>query len=329
MEELKDSFLQCRNITMKKGSFTLSDITFSLPSGYILGVIGRNGVGKTTLLRTLLGSYRLVPPYGGKSKNFSEDAAFQASGDILLNHISIKEDVAGYKQQTAFVLNDTPFFFYMSAKDCGKVYKKYYKDFSSEKYFDCLNSFKVPISSTIGKLSKGEQIKQQLAFALSYPAKLYILDEPAANLDTEFREIFYQHLRTLTADGTKSIIYVSHLVDDLEHLADYILWLGAETKKDSEKTGIQKYFGSMEDLREEFQLIETDSEEAAKIKRESIVGIWKRENHQEMLVRLKRNELPEHLKRISRYASLKEIMYYTEKGEIENETALFGIMDGK
>ena len=217
----------------------------------------------------------------------------------------------------------------MSAKDCERVYRKYYRDFNREKYFDCLNTFQVPISSPIGKMSKGEQIKQQLAFALSYPAKLYILDEPAANLDTEFREMFYQNLRTLTADGTKSIIYVSHLVDDLEYLADYILWIGTETRKDSEKTGIQRYFGSMEDLREEFQLVEADSKEAAEIRGESVVGIWKRENHQEMLVRLQRNELPKHLKRISRYASLKEIMYYTEKGDGKNETALSGIMDRK
>lgn len=156
---------------------------------------------------------------------------------------------------------------------------------------------------------------------------MYLLDEPTGNLDVEFRETFYQYIRGLTADSSKGIIFASHLVEELEQLADYILWMGAKEEKDSLKMGKQRYFGSMEDLREHFQLVEANQEEASEIDRETIVGVRERENHQEMLVQIRREKLSEPLRRISRYATLKEIMYYIEKGEKERETDFFGTMD--
>lgn len=201
--------LECCNLSKTKDDFLLSDINFSLPAGYVLGVIGRNGVGK---------------------------------------------------------------------------------------------------------LSKGQQIKQQLAFALSYKAKLYVLDEPAANLDVEFREMFYRYVRQMTEDGSSSVICVSHLVDELEQMADYILWL-QEEKTDSETScGLQKYFGEMDALKEQFQLMEISESELSGIPREDIVGSRMAEHHQELMVRISRDSLTRELQNVSRYPTLKELMYYVEKG---------------
>lgn len=346
--DVPDVLLKCTNLIKQKGDFCLCEIDFELPSGYILGVIGRNGSGKTTLTRLLLGSYQI-----GEHK--VNKTSLSEQGNITLNGISSRQDIVAYKKQIAYVLNETPFPEMADAMGVAKVYGHYYDGFDVEKYKGFLKEFEVPEKVVIKKLSKGQQIRQQLAFALSYKAKLYILDEPAANLDVEFRDTFYQYVRQMTEDGMASVIYVSHLVDELEQLADYILWIKAtqpenvctlsEKQTNISKCGIQKYFGTVDDLREQFQLMEISQAELravtdsvakkvsavtpSAISPEAIIGMRERENHQEMLLQIDRNELPDELKKVSRYASLKEIMYYIEKGVVRDETGNVGNMDGK
>lgn len=326
MKQVEQPLLQCIHISKQKGEFVLSDIDFSLEPGYVLGVIGRNGTGKSTLLRTLLGSYHLTSIEQKKhayvqsaAKNTKEEQNIVeqeiAEGDIVLQGISINIDMLRYKEQIAYVLNDTPFPLGIHARDCGNYYGKYYQSFDNAKYEGLLKEFEVPEKVLIKNLSKGQQIKQQLAFALSYEAKLYIMDEPTGNLDVEFREKFYQYIRNLMQDGTKGVIYASHLVDELECIADYILWISTTKESDSKKTGRKRYFGSREELTKEFQLVEAAREEVMEIPEESIIGMRMRENHQEMLVQIERKNLPESVKCVSRYATLKEIMYYIEKGK--------------
>lgn len=296
MQVENSALLECCSLSKKKGDFLLSDIQFSLPAGYLLGVIGRNGAGKTTLTRLLLGSYTR-----------------EVSGDIRLNGVSITKDVVAYKKQIAFILNESPFPETFDAKTCGKIYGSYYEGFDIKKYMDLLKEFQVPFKVRLRKLSRGQQIKQQLAFALSYKAKLYVLDEPTANLDVEFRQMFYQYIRQLTEDGG-SVIYVSHLVDELEQMADYILWLQEEKTDTEESSGQQKYFGEIHELKEQFQLMEISENELAGIPKEAIVGSRIAEHHQELLVRIPRDRLTRELQNISRYPTLKELMYYVEKG---------------
>ena len=97
----------------------------------------------------------------------------------------------------------------------------------------------MPFEKRLEELSKGQQIKMQLAFAKARDAKVFVLDEPAGNLDVKFREEFYNQMRNLVQDGQRSIVYVTHLVEELEQIADYVLWL---------EEGTQKAFCSMEEL---------------------------------------------------------------------------------
>lgn len=334
MQQGEQPLLQCIHVSKQKGEFILSDIDFLLEPGYVLGVIGRNGTGKSTLLRTLLGSYRLETMEQEKQLNFQSKEGNMteekeiAEGNILLHGISVNLDLVGYKEQIAYVLNDTPFPLGINAKDCGILYGNYYRSFNKEKYTNLLQEFEVPPKVPIKNLSKGQQIKQQLAFALSYEAKLYIMDEPTGNLDVEFREKFYQYIRNFMEDGTKGVIYASHLVDELEQIADYILWIGTKVESNSKKNGIQQYYGSLENLTKQYQLVEATREEVVELSEESIIGMHIRENHQEMLVKVERKNLPEKLKSVSRYATLKEIMFYIEKGKAY-ETDFIEHLDGE
>lgn len=292
-----NSMVLCKNVTKSLGSFKLDNISFELPAGYILGVIGRNGCGKTTLLRCMMGAYRLL----GKGIE-------NGSGDVIIDNVSANLDVKKFKKQFGFIFNETPFFSGWKVKEVGQRLGRYYDDFSLTKYYENLKRFDIP-DKTIDELSKGQKIKQQLAFALSYDAKVYFLDEPTGNLDVEFRDEFYSIVRGLVEDGTRSVVYASHLVEELEEFADYILWLEEENG-----TGSLKIYTTVDELKDMYRMIECPEEELAKVSRDMIVGGRKRESHTELLV--KADMVDESLEKYVRYADLKEIMYYVEKGEV-------------
>lgn len=284
---------ECKDVKKQIGDFILSGINFSVKPGYVTGVIGRNGAGKTTLSRLIMGS------------------SISDYGEIFLNGASAKRDIKPYKKQLAYVLNETPFPVLMTSHECGMVYGSYYDGFDYGRYLDLLKKYGVPLRQKIKTLSKGQQIRQQLAFALSYDASLYIFDEPAANLDVEFRDEFYGIIREITSCGNKSVIYVSHLVDELEQVADYILWISK---------GRQKYFGTLDSLRESYQLAQMSRDDIAHVTGAEIVGSREREMHKEILIKADRKDLPDSVVRYCRFATLKEIMYYEEKGDGADET---------
>jgi ABC-2 type transport system ATP-binding protein len=287
-----ENIISCMGLGKCIGNFKLEDISFQLEPGYILGVIGRNGSGKTTLLRSLMGSYKLD------------------KGDVVMAGRSISGDTKEYKEQMAYVLNESPFETTITAKEVGRLYGRYYKTFDIDRYIELLSEFDIPLNLAIGAMSKGQQIKLQLAFALSYDAKVYFLDEPTGNLDVEFRDTFYRYIREMVSDGTRSVIYATHLVEEMEEFADYILWLEQE-----EQVGRVKYMGSMEDLRSGYRMVEADDTIINLIPEGLIVGDRKRETHKEVLIRVDNGECPKEIQPIWRYPDLKEIMYYVEKAK--------------
>lgn len=304
MLQENEILLKCRNLTLKRKGFTLDSVDFELPKGYILGIMGRNGVGKSTLVQALLGICQ---------KEEQERIFFQGT--------PIK-DIVSYKKNLAFVLNENTFPEKLNSLDCGVLYQEYYDNFDQSGYLQRLKAFEVPERVCIKKLSKGQKIRQQLAFALSHDACLYIFDEPTGNLDREFRERFWEEVQKLTRDGEKSVIYVSHLVEELERMADYLLWIWEKDGEGEEKGAAQKYFGTTERLLERFQLIQASGEEAEVLPEGSVAGIRDREYAKEFLAYARREELPENLREVSRYPTLKEIMYYVEKSG-------FADLDGK
>jgi len=291
--------LKCESVSKKIGEFQLKEINFELPKGYVLGVIGRNGTGKTTLLRCLTGIYRLA----GKGVT-------GASGDVHLDGISINAEEKVFKKQYVFVSHDLPYRSTYRVKELGELLGCYYDGFTMKRYLENLKRFEIPEKKLLEQLSTGQKIRVQLAFALSVDVKLYIFDEPTGNLDVEFRDEFYKIVRELMETGEKSVIYASHLVEELEEMADYVLWLQEE---DEVTTG--HYFGTMDELKERYRMLEGAEEVLTGIEPTQVVGGRNRESHGEWLVRTE--GLSEGQKAHARYADLKEIFYYEEKGEVQ------------
>lgn len=288
--------MQCSHITKRYPDFSLEDINFSLEPGYIMGIIGRNGSGKTTLLRTLLDG-------------------ISAEGEWILEGNTKKKDIVSFKKKIAYVLNETPFPDGMRAGECGTYYGRWYAGFDRKRYFNLLKEYGISEKQTIQRLSQGQKIRQQLAFARSYDAKIYVMDEPDANLDVKFREKFYEDVRSLITSGEKSVLYASHLVEEMEVFADYILWLS---------DGKVKTLGSMEELRERYYILEEREEVLlTEFGREwwetHKVGGLVNEYHQEFMVDLgdldaaERKAILDKRKESIRHPKLKEIMYFVEK----------------
>ncbi len=296
------TLFRCERLTKNLGEYKLKDVSFSLEPGRVLGVIGTNGCGKTTLLRTILGSYRL-----------DREGDF---GELEINKLHFRRDVKAYKESMAYVLQSTPFSEFMHPVEIGERYGHFYPGFDLKKYKELLGEYKVPVKEMISLLSKGQALRMQLAFALSYPAKLYVFDEPVGNLDVEFRDTFYGIVRELTASEQCSVILSSHLVTELEHVADEILWIGKENEE-----GFVRFTGTMDDLKNRYRLLSVDDETAKAIPAEMIRGKRLRENHKDYLIYQEDGDftkegpgaLPKELWEELRFPDLQEIMYFVEK----------------
>ncbi|WP_455530773.1 ABC transporter ATP-binding protein [Ruminococcus sp.] len=196
--------LEIKNLTKNYKGFKLDNISFTLPSGCIMGVIGENGAGKSTTIRSVLG---MVKP---------------DSGDI--NIMGRKLD-AGLKNDIGVVLDEVGLPNSVNVLDVNKIMKKFFKNWDEKQFFKYIDSFSLPKDKKFADFSKGMKMKLGIAVALSHNAKLLILDEPTSGLDPLVRDEIIDILNDFTRDDDHSILISSHIVSDLEKICDYIAFI--------------------------------------------------------------------------------------------------------
>lgn len=206
-DKMESIMIECNHIHKSFGSFSLKDITFTFPAGYILGVVGANGSGKTTLLHILLGLYK----------------ADSGELHIFDNDYQDKETVI--REEIGLVLQDDLFYEHLNLYDNACHFGKRYSKFDKNKLSEYCRRFSLDEKKRYCKLSKGEKLKFQFAFALSHHPKLLILDEATGNFDLEFRTEFQKLMTEFIQDGKHSIIFSSHVFNEMERIADYILFM--------------------------------------------------------------------------------------------------------
>lgn len=199
--------IEVKNLSKHLGKFTLGEMSFELPLGYIIGLIGENGAGKTTLLHLLLGLYQ---PTEGEVKVFGE-------------YYSEKE--VEIRQQIGFVLQERLFTDGDSLLRNADIYGAYYENYDRDLFMEYLKEFGLDAGKKYKKLSKGEELKFQFAFAMAHKPKLLILDEATGNFDPKFREKFLTYIKDFIKDGDKSVILATHLTQELEQISDYIFYI--------------------------------------------------------------------------------------------------------
>ena len=199
--------LSVKGLSKHYPNFTLEDISFDLPQGKIMGLIGKNGAGKSTTLKSIL---NLVNPDSGTIKMFHKD---------------FRENEESCKQKIGVVLGGIDFYNHKKLKDITAVTKRFYKNWDENAYQRYIQAFSIVPDKKVKELSTGMKVKYMLALALSHNAKLLILDEPTSGLDPVSRDDLLGLFRQLVESKDISILFSTHIISDLEKCADYITYI--------------------------------------------------------------------------------------------------------
>ena len=199
--------LEVRKLRKVYPAFTLQDVSFTVPAGSVTGLVGRNGAGKSTTLKSLLG---LVHPDGGEVRFCGMDTA---------------ENEKAFKEEIGVVLGGIDFYPKKKLKTITAVTKKFYVNWDEEAYRRYMALFALDEQKRVDQLSNGMRVKYLIALALSHHAKLLILDEPTSGLDPVSRDELVQLFKALVADGQRSVLFSTHITSDLEKCADAIVYI--------------------------------------------------------------------------------------------------------
>lgn len=192
------------NLTKTYGDFSLN-VTMDIPKGHIIGLVGKNGAGKSTVIKSILG---LVSPDGGSVKVFGKDSSELTPAD---------------KKQIGVALSDSGFSNYLTLRDCAKILDKMYDTFNQKTFLETCKRYGLTDNKLIQKFSTGMKAKLRVIVALSHDAKLLIMDEPTAGMDVEARNEILDIIRGyLTENEERSVLITSHIATDLEGLCDDI-----------------------------------------------------------------------------------------------------------
>lgn len=203
---MTDTILQIDNLTKQYPSFRLDNVSFSLPKGTVMGLVGENGAGKSTTIKAIL---NLI-------KKDSGSVTFW--GQELSSSKLLKEDIG-------VVFDGINFYETLTPEKTGKILAAAYKQWDSRLYFSYLSRFQLPERKEIKTFSKGMKTKLCIAAALSHKPRLLILDEATSGLDPVMRDDILDVFWEFVQDESHSILMSSHISTDLEKIADYITFL--------------------------------------------------------------------------------------------------------
>lgn len=284
--------LKVEHLNKEIVDFSLKDISFHLPKGYIMGLIGVNASGKSSLIKTILNIYH------------------KDSGNILVDGLLMDDNERIIKNQMGIVLDENYYEPNLSSDENAKYFGQFFEKYDHDVFIKHCREFNVNTKKKLRKLSKGQQMKFQIAFALSHEAKLFIMDEPTANLDQAFRLEFMDIMQKLILDGDKSILLSTHQTDTLDQIADYITLV---------HDGRIVFSMSKEDLLDDFILLSGDENSINNLPDDIVVykenGIY----HSMALI-----HCPKQKRKVDEEAftiavpSIDELMYFMIKGEFHS-----------
>lgn len=204
-----ETALQISNLckSYKNADFKLENVSIKIPSGSIMGFVGKNGAGKSTTINAVL---NIIQKDSGEVTIFGE--TMTDANSMIRNDIGVVFDTLHFSGE-------------LTPKKLEKVFRDTYENWQGEQFFSYLERFKIPTNKKIKTLSRGMTMKLSVSVALSHKARLLILDEATAGLDPVAREELLDLLLEFVEDEEHSIFMSSHMSSDLEKVADYITFI--------------------------------------------------------------------------------------------------------
>ena len=201
--------IDVQNVSAIIGRFFLTDISFKVPRGTVCGLVGKNSAGKTVLLRTLVNQMKLK------------------KGTISIAGWDVYEQFEQMKAEIGVVWSELHVPVRMTARKLNKLYRSVYDGWDEDYFYSFLREFNVPIDEKVKTLSKGTLMKLNIALALSHHPSVLILDEPTGGIDPFDRDQIISVFARYMEDENNTMIISSHIVSDLEKIADSILFIEA------------------------------------------------------------------------------------------------------
>lgn len=203
-----ENAIELNGICKNYPGFTLEPITLALPKGTIMGLVGENGAGKSTMIKLAMNAVRRD---GGTVRILGEDNESASFRDL--------------KEEIGVVLDEAYFPEVLTVKNVGTVMKRTFRNWETQTYERFIKTMELPENKPFKDFSRGMKMKLAIAVALSHQAKLLILDEATSGLDPMIRDDILEMLNDFTRDESHSILISSHIVSDLEKICDYIAFL--------------------------------------------------------------------------------------------------------
>lgn len=237
--------LEVKGLCKQYENFALDNVSFSLEQGTITGLVGRNGAGKTTILRSILG------------------AAHLDAGTISLLGKPVDEQT---KQEIGVVYDTCCFGEMLKIGQIDRVLGDIYRNWSRDVFLGMCEHYELPENKTIKTFSRGMKQKLSIAAALAHSPKLLLLDEPTGGLDPVAREQILHDLQTFIEDGEHTVLLSTHITSDLDRVADHVLIVShgrmqIDTDKDT--------------LLQEYVIVKGNPEQLEQMEQTDILGIKK------------------------------------------------------
>ena len=252
--------LEIKGLSKEYKDFRLDNVSFEVPSGSIVGLIGENGSGKTTIIKLIL---NMIKKNGGE-----------------ITVLGKNKDISDIKNEIGVVMDEPGFPGFLNAKEINRIMKNIFSNWSDDTFFGYLKKLKVPDNKEYKDMSKGTKMKTGIAVALSHNPRLLILDEATNGLDPVVRSEVNEIFTEFTRDESHSILISSHIVSDLDRICDYIVFI---------HNGKLMLFEEKDRLLEKYCIVHCTREQSSSIERSKIIG--RKENKYDISVLMEKSQV--------------------------------------
>ena len=287
---MTNNILEIHNLSKDYGDFVLDRVSFSLPRGVIMGLIGENGAGKSTTINCILNEIQ------------------KSSGEVLIfgkDHISDEIEI---KSKLGVVFDENHFPDIFTPMEIGKYMSGIYPGWEWVTYRQFLEKFELPKDKKIKDFSKGMKVKLAFAVALSHKAELLILDEATSGLDPITRDDVLDMLIDFVQDESHSVLVSSHIISDLEKVADYITFL---------HKGKVIFSHEKNDLVDNYGIVSCGAAIFDTLNKTETIAYRKEDYQYKVLVKNRDKAAKNYPKAIVSPATIEEIMLFYVKGEMQ------------